>query len=507
MTNQFKETKVWNPELAGVVQVWKDPANNQTYVVNGHHRFELAQRLGVKNLNVQYIKAATDKEARQKGALTNIAEGRGTSTDAAKFMRDSPNVKDWHEEFRKSGISLSERTASEGLALKDLHPEIFRKVVDELTPVSRAAAIGRAELHQEDQLKLFRKAESGGWTAGKTGEFATEMKNSARVKTGGGGLFGDDEETSVFEHRAGIADRFKSRLASDKNLFNKVARTRNAGRIEQVGANKIDVSASAARATDAENALMTFESERKFTGRVNTELNKFGQRMAAGEKLDKVYPEFEKRMLQTLRLTNSGAFDRRKARLDAMTPEQRARANAIADKVTRPALPATSTVEQSYQRRGISSDYTSFDMAKKDRDKEAKFLLTLPKNVRGARVLARTMRREKGAIHGLSTGQTIGSIEEGITRLRANFGKRKGMTEKEKESIYSAISFASNTLRTELKSRTPRHACQDTQETGRTQATEEAHEQEQDGQQRVQPGRKQLATCHSRQGTAGPEHV
>lgn len=318
VTDQFKETRVWNKELAGVVQVWKSPTENKTFVVNGHHRYELAQRLGVSKLNVQYIQAQSPAEARMKGALTNIAEGRGTSVDAAKFFRDQPNVQDWSKELKAKGISLSERTASEGLALKDVHPKIWRDVVNEMTPLSRAVSIGKSGLKQEDQLNIYNRSTAGNWTSGKTSEFATELKNSARTKVKSGSLFGDDEEVSVFEHRAALSDRLKNRLSSDKSLFSKVARGRNASRIESVGSNKIDKESSATRASEADNALMAFDRERKYSGRVNNELNNFGQRIAKGEKIDKIYNDFEKRMTQTLRLMNSGKFDRRAARLKAI---------------------------------------------------------------------------------------------------------------------------------------------------------------------------------------------
>ena len=317
VTDQFKGTENWNKELAGVIQVWKDPSNSQTYVVNGHHRFELAQRLGVQKLNVQYIKAKTDVEARMKGALTNIAEGRGTSVDAAKFFRDQPHVKDWNAELKGRGISLKEKTAAEGLALKDLAPPIWRDVVNEVTPVSRGVAIGKAGLRHEDQVGLYRKAQTGNWSAGKTSEFATEVKNSSLVKVKTGGLFGDDEELNVYEHRAALADRFKTRESTVHKLFSKVARGRNANQIESVGNNKIDVQASAERATQADNALMVFERERKYSGVVSKILNHHAERIAKGEKLDKVYPQFEKQMAQALRMTNQGKFERRDQRLKA----------------------------------------------------------------------------------------------------------------------------------------------------------------------------------------------
>ena len=88
VTNLLKGQK-WNPDLAGVVSVWRDPADGKLYVVNGHHRAQLAKENRVPRLNVLHIPAATAEEARATAALQNIAEGRGTVIDAAKFFRDS----------------------------------------------------------------------------------------------------------------------------------------------------------------------------------------------------------------------------------------------------------------------------------------------------------------------------------------------------------------------------------------------------------------------------------
>lgn len=298
VTDQFQDTRVWNKELAGVVQVWKDPANNQTYVVNGHHRFELAQRLGVNKLNVQYIQAKDAAEARQKGALTNIAEGRGTSIDAAKFLRDS-KINNPEQVFQSRGISLSEKTASEGLALRNLAKPIWSKVINEQTPVSRAVAIGKSGLREEDQIGLFNKAEKGQWTASKTLEFGKELKRAPLVKTSSGNLFGDDEFINTAEQRASLAERFRTRMKTDLNLFGKVARSRNAGRLEQVGQNKIDVQSSQVQAKQADQALQMFDIERNY-GLVSRTLDKYATRIAGGTKLDKVYPDFERQVSKQL---------------------------------------------------------------------------------------------------------------------------------------------------------------------------------------------------------------
>lgn len=322
VTDQFKETKVWNKELAGVVQVWKDPANGQTYVVNGHHRYELASRLGVKNLNVQYIQAANAAEARQKGALTNIAEGRGTSLDAGKFLRD---LKTDNPEaiFQQRGISLSEKTASEGLALRNLASPIWSKVVNEQTPLSRAVAIGKSKLREEDQIQLFNKAEKGQWTSGKTLEFGKELKRAPLVKTSSDNLFGDEEFINVAEQRAALADRFQTRMKTDANLFGKVGRSRNAGRLEQVGSNRIDVTSSQEQAKQAQNAVDMFNIERNY-GLVSRTLDKYATGIAGGQKLDKVYPQFERQVSKQLdNLLNKEIRDKRAAELRAMNPADR----------------------------------------------------------------------------------------------------------------------------------------------------------------------------------------
>src|SRR5213076_2829823 len=103
VSTELKGVTRWNPQLAGVIAVWRDPADGKVYVVNGHHRLELAQRLGVHALNVQFVEAKNATEARGEGAYMNIAEGRGTATDVAKFLRD---MKVGPETLAQRGVTL-----------------------------------------------------------------------------------------------------------------------------------------------------------------------------------------------------------------------------------------------------------------------------------------------------------------------------------------------------------------------------------------------------------------
>lgn len=103
VTKELKGVAAWNPILAGIVTAWHDPQDGQSYVINGHHRAELAHRAigkplselmpgmehdpafddGNGNYNgamqVMYLDAADAQSARAMGALSNIAEGRGTA--------------------------------------------------------------------------------------------------------------------------------------------------------------------------------------------------------------------------------------------------------------------------------------------------------------------------------------------------------------------------------------------------------------------------------------------
>lgn len=87
--NSLAGVERWDTNDEGALDVWTDPADGRTYVVNGHNRLARAQELGVPTVPVRELPAATAQEARAMGALSNIQAGQGTVFDAAKFMRDS----------------------------------------------------------------------------------------------------------------------------------------------------------------------------------------------------------------------------------------------------------------------------------------------------------------------------------------------------------------------------------------------------------------------------------
>lgn len=77
----------------------------------------------------------------------------------------------------------------------------------------------------------------------------------------------------------------------------------------------------------------------------------------------------------------------------------------------------------------------------KDRSREAAFLRSLPKETRKAnRLASKTRNQSFGQKHKVA-------ISEGMTALRSNFGKRKGMAPGAVESINKAIQFSGKKIR------------------------------------------------------------
>ena len=83
----------YNTDLDDAVDVWRDPADGKTYIVNGHNRRDLAEKLGIPSLRVNYIVAKTAEEAKIKGALSNISGTTVTGVpNCASSLINSINV-------------------------------------------------------------------------------------------------------------------------------------------------------------------------------------------------------------------------------------------------------------------------------------------------------------------------------------------------------------------------------------------------------------------------------
>lgn len=292
----LKGVKKWDENLAGIIQVWIDPEDKKAYVVNGHNRVELEKRLGVKQRPARFLNAKLAKEARSIGALTNIAEGRGNSRDAAKFFRDSGISR---KDLENRGVPLQEKVANDGLALSKLSDRIFNGVIQGEIPESRAVVIGSKlsdKTQQEALLKLIQKEEKRGRriTNDVVAELA-DMTSTAPKKVEGETnlltLLGfDPEERSLAIEKAQITASIKRQLNKDKKLFGTVGKQGSAKQLKR-GGNTINVEESASISQNAGTTLTLFDDQKKYRGKIDDVLNESASRLANGESKEKIVRE------------------------------------------------------------------------------------------------------------------------------------------------------------------------------------------------------------------------
>jgi hypothetical protein len=280
--DEFRDVTKWDPEKAGLVHVWKDPANGLTYMVNGHHRYEMAARLGVDTITSRYLDASTAQEARTKGALINIAEGRGESTDAAKVFRDSGFDE---RRLREEGVSLKGAKAKQGIALANLDEGLFNRVVHGDMPAERGAIIGEGVKGHADQRALadmLDKGEKSGKriTNDQLAELIRLTPKHTETQTD---LFGSAEMTrSLIREKAEVSDYVRTRLGKEKRLFASVGTEGAAAQLGETG-NVIRADVNRERAGDTGAALAIYDKLSASAGPVSEALDRAAAALAKGE--------------------------------------------------------------------------------------------------------------------------------------------------------------------------------------------------------------------------------
>lgn len=294
VTTELKEVKQFNPELGGQLLVWFDPKDKKVYVVNGHHRYDLARRSPNSErwggeLSVYFVDAKSAAEARARGALANMAEGRGTAVDAAKFLRDTG--KSVHD-LKEAGISLKGSIAQNGTILANLSNRIFQKVSNGVVTEGRALAIaGDLQNDHEAQDELFaeisrREDKKGGRpiadavVAEMAKEYAAVPRTSETVRS----LFGDEENRRTLMLERGILkSEIRKALSQEHAAFKAVAGQSGEKRekiLERGDINRIDIDRSRQELKKAAIDLDTFDRLVNYKGSISEAINQGAQELA-----------------------------------------------------------------------------------------------------------------------------------------------------------------------------------------------------------------------------------
>lgn len=288
VSDKMKDPDVeWNPNLAGVLAVWKDPANGKDYVINGHHRYDKAVRAGVPDLDVKFIQARDAQQARAIGALINIGEGQGTALDAAKVIRDM----NWDDAMlKKHGIHLKGGLAKEARSLSRLSPELFSRVASGEMDEDVGVAIGNLLSAPEDQKAaadlIAHSARSGERLTSAEAEDLIKIAQNApkvEVQTENYNLFGNDTEVrNLAVKQAKLATAIRNQLSQEKKLFSTVGKESTAAKLGAAG-NTIKAEENAKIAQEAKRALEVFNKLYTSSGPVSKALADGAIRIARGE--------------------------------------------------------------------------------------------------------------------------------------------------------------------------------------------------------------------------------
>ena len=144
----------WDDLKAGNLLLWepKSPsqfnlAPSEKYIVaNGHHRFEFGDRQDVPAFNAQVIREAdgySPQEARSLAAEVNIADGKGTIYDQAKFLRNEQTT-----HGTDAAVARAERIGIKGEQASTIafqsSPDLYASFINEQITPDQAEAIARA---------------------------------------------------------------------------------------------------------------------------------------------------------------------------------------------------------------------------------------------------------------------------------------------------------------------------------------------------------------------------
>ncbi|GAB1361834.1 hypothetical protein MASR1M32_10700 [Rhodobacter sp.] len=258
VTDRLRGERQWDAMAAAGVIV-HERTDGSRFIADGHQRFGLARRLieqGQEGIVLQgfllrEIDGYSTPEVRAIAALRNIRAESGTALDAAKIIRDNPEL--------TSQISRGRPFMAQAQALADLAPGPFQAIVNEVIPQNFGAIVGRV-IPEEDKLQGVAIA------ALKKANPANEIQAESIVRDirrlglerqaddAQLDLFGDgfDLRQTVITERARIIDRVIRDARADRAIFTRLER--EADTIEGAG-NVLNRGENLSRAEAAERAL------------------------------------------------------------------------------------------------------------------------------------------------------------------------------------------------------------------------------------------------------------
>lgn len=286
VSGSLKEAAEYDPLFGKIISVWRDPANGQLYVVNGHNRLDLARRSGRESILTWEIEAPTAEQARAIGAMENMAEGMGTPWDAAKIMRDMGMG---IEQLRQRNINVRGPVAEKAIPLSRLPQELFDRGVTGKLDMAKAVALGSEPLDETVIRDVAAAAAKGKWSAEKILQAMQEAKFAQTEMPADGTLPGMEEwasKTSDFSVRADVRAEAYRLLREEMIALTSAARAGRKSILEAAG-NVIDVAGSQTARDQAAQAAAVFNQVTGYVGPVRTLLDQMVEQVKGGKAVKK----------------------------------------------------------------------------------------------------------------------------------------------------------------------------------------------------------------------------
>jgi hypothetical protein len=291
VTERLRYVTQWDATASGKAFVWERNDGHQ-FVADGHQRLGLARRLidegqdgiAIDGFRFREADGWTASDVRALAAKKNLQEGSGDALDAARILRERPDILD-------GKLPVSGPMMKNAIALSRLSDEAFGAALNGIVPMNHAAAIGAMvpdpKKHAAILADLVR--------------FAPETEREARILIGEAmaagfrteqqiNLFGAADLTrSLMGERVRILDRALADLSQNKKLFGTLSQ--KADTIEAAN-NSLDRFGNQWKASQAARLGDLLVRLAQRTGPISDALNRAAARMADGQKVGAVSKEF-----------------------------------------------------------------------------------------------------------------------------------------------------------------------------------------------------------------------
>ena len=200
---QFKENKdvkgvvtplegEFDQQVARPLFVWEDK-DGKRFVVEGHHRLDLAKRSGTKKVLAYVHKESDGKSAewaRRRGVLMNIQDNKGSVKDFAEFFRNDDIT---YDEAKQRGLFRKGENGETGFIIGKYSGDTLYSAFKngDITP-EKAAVIADAA-RGDDGLEVAGLQKASGMSKEHLAEYMRLLKRLPREQSEQGDLFGFDD--------------------------------------------------------------------------------------------------------------------------------------------------------------------------------------------------------------------------------------------------------------------------------------------------------------------------